>query len=85
MVVLELGCGTSIHSLRIEADALLQRRKHTTLVRVNPKDHRSDVAVTDVSASSQFIGVGLSARAALMAICERVEKQEAAFAGVVLA
>jgi hypothetical protein len=36
LLVIEVGCGTSMHSLRVEAEALVQRRPQTRLVRINP-------------------------------------------------
>eukprot|EP01087_Luapelamoeba_hula_P019420 TRINITY_DN6425_c0_g1_i1.p1 TRINITY_DN6425_c0_g1~~TRINITY_DN6425_c0_g1_i1.p1 ORF type:complete len:407 (-),score=95.56 TRINITY_DN6425_c0_g1_i1:6-1226(-) len=36
LVVLEIGCGDSLHSIRIEAEMLAQSNKHIRLVRLNP-------------------------------------------------
>jgi len=71
LVVLEFGCGVSLHSIRIESDVLVRNGEpdHVKLIRVNPMDCK---------VPANHIGVGIGALEFLKEIRKRlqVKKEE---------
>jgi len=71
LVIIECGCGVSLHSIRIESEALLRNTQETDkgervrLVRLNPTDWQVP--------PSANVGLGLGAKAGLQGILQRLE------------
>ena len=61
LVVLEVGCGTSVHSLRLDSEIVAASARSAKLVRVDPGDAR-------VPEGANHAGVALGAEAALVAL-----------------
>ena len=61
LVVLEVGCGTSVHSLRLDSEIVAAAARSAKLVRVDPGDAR-------VPEGANHAGVALGAEAALVAL-----------------
>jgi hypothetical protein len=64
LVVLEIGCGTSLHSISIESEALV-REKGVKLIRINP----SNVSVP----AGPHVAIPLGAKLALVEIEKRIK------------
>jgi len=39
LLIIEIGCGISLHSIRIEVEDMIQKRPSTKLIRINPTDY----------------------------------------------
>eukprot|EP00026_Physarum_polycephalum_P004298 Phypoly_transcript_04316.p1 GENE.Phypoly_transcript_04316~~Phypoly_transcript_04316.p1 ORF type:complete len:624 (-),score=105.90 Phypoly_transcript_04316:242-2113(-) len=71
LVIIECGCGVSLHSIRIESEALLRNSRETDkgervrLVRLNPTDWEVP--------PGRNVGLGLGAKAGLLGILKRLE------------
>lgn len=64
ILIIEVGCGTSVHSLREETDLLIRRRLNrgvgTSLIRVDPSNCRVPLPSKGPNAPS-YVGLGLTA------------------------
>jgi len=69
LVILEIGCGTSIHSLRIESEVLLYHypgiQERASLIRINPSSPGVELA-------ARHVGIGMSAMACLEELAARL-------------
>ena len=72
VLVMEIGCGTSIHSLRFESELLLYHfeefKNRISFVRINPTHHI-------VEERSGFVGLPMTALDGLRAIEEQMKKE----------
>jgi hypothetical protein len=70
LVILEIGCGVSLHSLRLEVELLcsLETKASVHLVRINP--HHQDLPEGD------HVAIGLGAKDALQGIEQTIKKRE---------
>jgi len=67
LVIIEIGCGVSLHSLRLEVDLLCQRGD-VDLIRINPNESW----ISD----NRHVGIGLGALSCLVEIEKRMSSLE---------
>lgn len=70
LAILEIGCGVSLHSLRLEVDLLcsLDTKASVRLIRINP--HHHDLPEGD------HVAIGIGAKEALQGIWQQIKEQD---------
>jgi hypothetical protein len=65
LAILEIGCGTSLHSISIEAEALVceENNPNMKLIRINPNNSK---------VPEGHVGIGLGAKSSLIEICKKI-------------
>src|SRR5690606_30621318 len=66
LAILEVGCGVSIHSIRLDAEALSLTRPNTQLIRINP--------VHFAGSEDGDVGLGMGALGGILTVLRRVEE-----------